>query len=61
MNTVGMECKECDKQVDCEIIEFHEGEDCWMVFTVKCPECGAPINNSGGCVICPTCGYSKCD
>ena len=27
----------------------------------KCPECGAPINNSGGCVICPTCGYSKCD
>lgn len=27
----------------------------------KCPECGAPINNSGGCVICPSCGYSKCD
>ena len=27
----------------------------------KCPECGSPINNSGGCVICPTCGYSKCD
>ena len=41
MNTVGMECKECNKQVVCEIIEIHEGEDCWMVFTVKCPECGA--------------------
>lgn len=27
----------------------------------KCPECGTPINNSGGCVICPSCGYSKCD
>lgn len=27
----------------------------------KCPECGAPINNSGGCIICPSCGYSKCD
>ena len=27
----------------------------------KCPECGSKINNSGGCVICPSCGYSKCD
>lgn len=27
----------------------------------KCPECGGEINNSGGCVICPSCGYSKCD
>lgn len=27
----------------------------------KCPECGGEINNSGGCIICPSCGYSKCD
>ena len=27
----------------------------------ECPECGAPLNNSGGCIICPSCGYSKCD
>ena len=26
-----------------------------------CPECGNEIANSGGCVICPSCGYSKCD
>ena len=40
MNSVGMECHECEKNVDCEIIEMHEGEDCWMVFIVRCPECG---------------------
>ena len=27
----------------------------------ECPECGAQMNNSGGCVVCPSCGYSKCD
>lgn len=27
----------------------------------NCPECGARINQSGGCVICPECGYTKCD
>lgn len=27
----------------------------------KCPECGEPISNQGGCNICLNCGYSKCD
>ena len=27
----------------------------------NCPECGGEIANSGGCVICHNCGYSKCD
>ena len=27
----------------------------------KCPECGAELSNAGGCNICPSCGYSKCD
>ena len=26
----------------------------------KCPECGEKIQYSGGCVICPNCGFSKC-
>ena len=26
-----------------------------------CPECGAELSNTGGCNICPSCGYSKCD
>jgi ribonucleoside-diphosphate reductase alpha chain len=25
-----------------------------------CPECGASINHEGGCVVCVSCGYSKC-
>ena len=27
----------------------------------KCPECGAELNFTGGCNICPQCGFSKCD
>ena len=26
----------------------------------KCPECGAELNFTGGCNICPSCGWSKC-
>lgn len=26
----------------------------------KCPECGEPIRREGGCVICSSCGWSKC-
>lgn len=27
----------------------------------KCPECGEPLVHSGGCISCPSCGYSKCE
>lgn len=27
----------------------------------KCPECGGSITHQDGCVICPSCGYSKCN
>ena len=27
----------------------------------KCPECRSSIEHSGGCMICPECGFSKCD
>ncbi|MDO4541273.1 MAG: vitamin B12-dependent ribonucleotide reductase [Bacillota bacterium] len=26
----------------------------------KCPECGGNLEHEGGCVLCHTCGYSKC-
>lgn len=26
-----------------------------------CPECGEPLEHEGGCVVCKTCGFSKCD
>lgn len=25
-----------------------------------CPECGAPVEYEGGCIVCRSCGYSKC-
>lgn len=27
---------------------------------IKCPECGEEIIFEGGCVVCPSCGWSKC-
>ena len=27
----------------------------------KCPECGKDLIYSGGCISCPSCGYSKCE
>lgn len=27
----------------------------------KCPECGEPLVNEGGCTSCKACGFSKCD
>jgi ribonucleoside-diphosphate reductase alpha chain len=26
----------------------------------KCPECGEELTHEGGCLSCPSCGYSKC-
>ena len=26
-----------------------------------CPDCGSTVNHEGGCVTCPSCGFSKCD
>jgi len=26
----------------------------------KCPECGSPLEHESGCVMCRSCGYSKC-
>lgn len=27
----------------------------------RCPECKAPLESDGGCMICRSCGYSKCN
>lgn len=27
----------------------------------KCPECGAELTHSGGCIHCDSCGYSRCE
>ena len=33
----------------------HNNNEC------KCPECGEPIIQEGGCVLCRNCGWSKCN
>jgi ribonucleoside-diphosphate reductase alpha chain len=29
--------------------------------STNCPECGKPIHNAEGCIVCPSCGFSKCN
>ena len=29
--------------------------------SAKCPKCGEPLINEGGCNICKNCGWSRCD
>ncbi|MFC1733847.1 vitamin B12-dependent ribonucleotide reductase [candidate division KSB1 bacterium] len=28
---------------------------------ITCPDCGSPVEHEGGCILCRSCGYSKCD
>jgi ribonucleoside-diphosphate reductase alpha chain len=42
-------CSLCSERSICE--KTREG---------GCPECGAQLQYEGGCVVCKTCGYSKC-
>lgn len=35
-------------------------EDCPGQNWQKCPECGGPIEHESGCIVCRSCGFSKC-
>ena len=35
--------------------------DADLKFASNCPECGAPLEHEGGCVMCRECGWSKCN
>lgn len=37
-----------------------EYEPAAVLHAKHCPECGAKMEHEGGCVICRSCGYSKC-
>lgn len=34
-------CKKCDREIEHEVVDIKEGENCWLVITVKCTECGS--------------------
>ncbi|OQA14214.1 MAG: ribonucleotide-diphosphate reductase subunit alpha [Firmicutes bacterium ADurb.Bin356] len=31
-----------------------------FIATLPCPDCGSAMEHEGGCVVCRSCGYSKC-
>jgi len=45
-----------DKQKEAEQTTVNDDEH----IISKCPDCGEPVRFEGGCVICPSCGWSKC-
>lgn len=60
--TADAEQSECDLQCNsCTMKELcsnpsNEGD----YVSAECPECGKALEHEGGCVICRSCGYSKC-
>ena len=50
--------KKLDKKIKViDNLEINKEDD----NTTVCPECGAEITNTGGCGVCLSCGYSKCN
>lgn len=50
--------KKLDKKIKViDNLEINKEDD----NTTLCPECGAEITNTGGCGVCLSCGYSKCN
>lgn len=45
----------------CKDIEIPPEKKVDVTQSHKCPECGEPITHEGGCNICKSCGWSKCD
>lgn len=39
MDSMVIFCEKCNREVKHEVLEMKEGEDCWLVITVKCLEC----------------------
>lgn len=60
--TADAEQSDCDSQ--CSICTMNEvcsnPRNEWDFVSAECPECGKTLEHEGGCVICRSCGYSKC-
>jgi len=44
-----------------EVIGTQENEITAASISPKCPKCGEPVVQEGGCTICKNCGWSRCD
>lgn len=62
-----LSCPDAIGQLIEKVADFHNGKDKSAkeimesdVFSTKCSECGKPVEHEGGCVICRSCGFSKC-
>ena len=58
--------RELQRQPKRVTVEMNKDSICINVInnlptSVKCPECGEPLQMTGGCNVCPGCGYTKCD
>ncbi|MBI4652152.1 vitamin B12-dependent ribonucleotide reductase [Candidatus Desantisbacteria bacterium] len=47
-------------KLNIEELQNGKGEETPTLIGKKCPDCGNLIEHEGGCVICRSCGYSKC-
>jgi ribonucleoside-diphosphate reductase, adenosylcobalamin-dependent len=54
-NDCDLYCNECTMKEDCSKPEKEND-----FVSAECPECGKALEHEGGCVICRSCGYSKC-
>ena len=45
-------CDDCE--IQCPVTKIVDTAD-------KCPECGEPVEHEGGCIVCRSCGWNKCD
>jgi hypothetical protein len=48
---------EVEQTRECQMVGYEDGKP---QKTDGCPDCGGPVFPSGGCVFCPSCGWSKC-
>ena len=57
-----LSCPDAIGRVLERVVELRGGEaqDINQNGTVKCPECASVLEHESGCVVCRSCGYSKC-
>ena len=40
MDSMFIFCEKCGKKQEFFIVDIQEGDDCWKVVKLECPECG---------------------